>query len=173
MTRLTWEPGMNLHNILILCSYLLLVMALLLGLPWSLGWPGLLTFPIGIYQIWQMRQIANGVKPNWKVLNFTATGLKILSPVPVSHTEKVYRTIADEFELSVIDMHNNRPHINCKSDSVQILLCTEGKAVVSRETAPGNIGIRKGACLLIKAVAGAFQVKGEATLYKAAVPEKS
>ena len=108
-----------------------------------------------------------------KVLNFAATDLNILSPVPVSSTEKVYRTSADEFELSVIDMDNNRPHINCKSDSVQILLCTEGKAVVSRVADPGNIGIRKGACLLIKAVAGAFQVKGEATLYKAAVPEKS
>ncbi|MCJ7624744.1 MAG: prenyltransferase [Anaerolineaceae bacterium] len=79
MTRLTWRNGMNLHNILILCSYLILVMALLLGLPWSLGWPGLLTFPIGIYQIWQMRQIANGVKPNWKVLDFTAVTLLSLT----------------------------------------------------------------------------------------------
>lgn len=86
MTRLTWKHGMDLHNILILCSYVLLVMAILLGLPWSLGWPGLLTFPIGLYQIWQMRQIANGVKPNWKVLNFTAITLLSLTAYLLSIT---------------------------------------------------------------------------------------
>ncbi len=108
-----------------------------------------------------------------KILNFTATGLNILSPVPVSTTEKVYRTIAAEFELSVIDIDNGRPHTNHKSDSVQILLCTAGKAVVSRGAAPGNITVFKGTCLLIMATADVFQIEGEATLYKAAVPEKS
>lgn len=108
-----------------------------------------------------------------KVLNFTATGMNIFSPEPISATENVYRTAADEFELSVIDVDSSRPHTNTKNGSVQIMLCTDGKAVVSRRTHPGNFSIRKGTCLLIKADAEDFEVKGEATLYKAAVPEKS
>jgi 1,4-dihydroxy-2-naphthoate octaprenyltransferase len=86
MTRLTWKHGMDLHNILILCSYVLLLIAILLGLPWALGWPGFLTFPIGLYQIWQMRQIANGVKPNWRVLNFTSIALLSLTAYLLSIT---------------------------------------------------------------------------------------
>jgi mannose-6-phosphate isomerase len=107
-----------------------------------------------------------------KVLNFTPIRLDILLPMPVSPTEKIYRTGADEFELSVIDLDNNRPHASCRNDTVQILLCTQGRAVVCREADPDTIAICKGACLLITAMAGAFQIKGKATFYKAAVPEK-
>jgi 1,4-dihydroxy-2-naphthoate octaprenyltransferase len=75
LVRLGWLPGMNLHNILILIAYLLLGLAAILGLPWSLTWPGLLSFPLGLLQIWQMTQIASGAKPRWNflVLNAIAT----------------------------------------------------------------------------------------------------
>ncbi len=109
-----------------------------------------------------------------KVLNFTSGGLEILSPVPVSTTEKVYRTIADEFELSVIDLDSNRPHANGAGHSIQILLCTQGRATVSgKADDPESISLRKGTCLLVIATAGAFQIQGKATLYKAAVPLKT
>lgn len=79
MARLTWQRGMVLHNYLILFAYLILTIALLLGLPWSLYWPGLITLPLGLYQIFQMRQIAAGVKPNWRVLRITAIALPTLT----------------------------------------------------------------------------------------------
>ncbi|MEA4908686.1 MAG: UbiA family prenyltransferase [Chloroflexi bacterium] len=72
MVRLGWQRGMNLHNLLILFAYLLLGLAAVLGLPWSLTWPGLLTLPLGIFQIWQMAQISAGASPRWRVLTLTA-----------------------------------------------------------------------------------------------------
>lgn len=72
MVRLGWAQGMNLHNLLILFSYLLLGAATLLDLPWALLWPGLITLPIGVFQIWQMGRIAGGAKPNWTLLRATA-----------------------------------------------------------------------------------------------------
>ncbi|MCP3953266.1 MAG: mannose-6-phosphate isomerase, class I, partial [Desulfobacterales bacterium] len=108
-----------------------------------------------------------------RVLNFRATRLEILSPEPVSSTEKVYRTTADEFELSVIDTDISRPHVNSRREAVQILLCTSGRASIARREAPGNISVCKGTCLLVNADTRAFQIEGEATFYKAAVPEKS
>lgn len=72
LVRMGWQRGMNLHNLLILGAYFLFGFATLLDLPWSLTWPALLTLPFGIYQIWQMRQIANGASPRWRLLTFTA-----------------------------------------------------------------------------------------------------
>ena len=79
MIRLGWERGITIHNLLILFSFAVIALAFLLGLPWRLVWPGLLCLPVGMYQIWQMRQIAAGVKPNWKMLNLTAVSLVSLS----------------------------------------------------------------------------------------------
>jgi 1,4-dihydroxy-2-naphthoate polyprenyltransferase len=75
MMRLGWQRGMFMHNILIFLAYLLLVIAALFGLPWFLTWPGLLTLPLGIFQVWQMTRIANGYPPRWKLLMLTAISL--------------------------------------------------------------------------------------------------
>jgi 1,4-dihydroxy-2-naphthoate polyprenyltransferase len=72
MLRLGWQRGMRLHDILILVGFLLLAVAMPLGLPWRIAWPSLLVLPIGIYQIWQMNQIAEGAKARWNLLITTA-----------------------------------------------------------------------------------------------------
>jgi len=63
---------MTWHNLLILAAYFFIGLDLLLGLPWSIAWPALLTLPLGIFQIWQMVQIANGAKPRWGLLELNA-----------------------------------------------------------------------------------------------------
>lgn len=75
MTGLGWERGMTVHNLLIITGFGLIAVAYLFGLPWRLVWPGVLTLPLGVYQIWQMRQIALGVKPNWGILRLTSFAL--------------------------------------------------------------------------------------------------
>jgi 1,4-dihydroxy-2-naphthoate octaprenyltransferase len=75
MVRLGWDKGMHLHNILIFTTYLLLVIAMLFGLPNFIWIPTILTFPIGCFQFWQMRKIASGAKPNWRLLTITAISL--------------------------------------------------------------------------------------------------
>lgn len=72
MNRLGWQRGMVLHNIAILLAYVVLGLAAAFGMPWSLTWPGLLTLPIGIFQIWQILQIGNGARPNWRLTRITA-----------------------------------------------------------------------------------------------------
>jgi hypothetical protein len=52
-----------------------MALAFVLGLPWSLTWPGLLALPIGLFEIIQINQISGGSKPRWTVLNFTASAL--------------------------------------------------------------------------------------------------
>jgi len=72
MVSVGWQRGMNLHNWMILLSYLLVGLAAVLRLPWALTWPMLLTAPVGLFQIWQMWQINNGQKPRWRLLRITA-----------------------------------------------------------------------------------------------------
>lgn len=75
MVRLGWEKGMLVHNILILSSYLLLVIAAIFGFPNAVWIPAVLTIPLGLLQIWQMRRISIGEKPNWNSLTITAISL--------------------------------------------------------------------------------------------------
>lgn len=74
-----WQRAMLIHNLIIPAFYLLIVLASLFGLPWSLTWPVLLTIPLGGFQVWQMLQIAAGAKPQWRVLTFTSAALLGLS----------------------------------------------------------------------------------------------
>jgi len=71
MVRLGWRNGMALHNLLIFTAFLLLGLAAVLGFPLAIVLPAFLPLPLGILQIWQMRKIADGAKPNWLGLTLT------------------------------------------------------------------------------------------------------
>jgi hypothetical protein len=43
-----------------------------LGFSFNLIWPAFLTLPFAVFQIIQLRAIANGNPPNWKLLTSTA-----------------------------------------------------------------------------------------------------
>lgn len=75
MVRVGWQNGMILHNVLILSAYLLLVIARTFGFPWFATLAGLLSLPVGIFQIWQMRRISTGEKPNWTALTTGALAM--------------------------------------------------------------------------------------------------
>jgi 1,4-dihydroxy-2-naphthoate octaprenyltransferase len=75
MVRLGWQNGMTIHNILILSAFLLLVLAASFGYPRFALLAGMLPLPVGLFQIWQMRNIANGAKPNWNALTIGALAL--------------------------------------------------------------------------------------------------
>ena len=72
LVRLGWQRGMNLHNVLVLVGFLLIIISITTGLPWKIAWPSLLALPLGLFQIWQMGQIADGAKPRWRLLSLTA-----------------------------------------------------------------------------------------------------
>lgn len=79
LTRLGWQRGMSIHNLLILAGFLVMGFASVMGLPWGLTWPGLLGLPVGIFQIWQMSSISNGAKPRWRLLAITAAATLALT----------------------------------------------------------------------------------------------
>jgi 1,4-dihydroxy-2-naphthoate octaprenyltransferase len=78
LVRTGWQKGVLFHNLLITLAYVLLAIALFLGMPWRLVAPVLLTLPISIFEIWQLSQIAGGSKPRWGLLKTTSGALLLL-----------------------------------------------------------------------------------------------
>lgn len=72
LRRLTWEHAAPLHHSLIAFAYVMYALAPMLGFSFNLIWPAFLTLPFAIFQIIQLRAIANGNPPNWKLLTSTA-----------------------------------------------------------------------------------------------------
>lgn len=72
LARLGWQRGMSLHNLFIVLAYLLLAASVLFGLPWRLAYPAFLALPVGLFQIWQINNIAGGAPPRWRLLLVTA-----------------------------------------------------------------------------------------------------
>lgn len=75
LVRLDWRQAMRLHHFFVLAAYVLLGLAYLQGLPLAMALPSLLTLPLGLLQIWYMRRIADGIKPNWTALTLSAVVL--------------------------------------------------------------------------------------------------
>jgi len=74
---LGWQKGVFLHNIFILIGFLIIGLEPLIGISWSLVWPQLIMVLVGIFQIWQVQQISEGRKPQWRLLWITANFLFI------------------------------------------------------------------------------------------------
>lgn len=72
LMRIGWQNAVLLHNMLVLGAFLLLGLALVFGMPPKIGLPAFLTLPVGLLQIWQMRRLAEGYKPNWLALSLNA-----------------------------------------------------------------------------------------------------
>lgn len=72
LRRLTWERATPLHHGLIAFTYLMFALVPLFGYSFNLIVPAFLTLPFAIFQIFQIRAIANGNPPNWKLLSSTA-----------------------------------------------------------------------------------------------------
>jgi 1,4-dihydroxy-2-naphthoate octaprenyltransferase len=75
LVRMGWEKGMVLHNILIASAYLLFILAAIFGLPISIVLPAFLPLPLALLQIWLIRRIAAGARPNWQNLTLTSVVL--------------------------------------------------------------------------------------------------
>lgn len=70
--RMGWERAVLLHHGLLLGAYLLLAASPLVGLAGGLVWPAFLTFPFALFQIYTLRNLALGAKPNWTLLTVNA-----------------------------------------------------------------------------------------------------
>ncbi len=72
LTRLGWERVVLLHHLFVLLAYFLFTISPLFGISLSLIWSVFLTLPFALFQIYLLRNISLGAKPNWTLLHATA-----------------------------------------------------------------------------------------------------
>jgi 1,4-dihydroxy-2-naphthoate octaprenyltransferase len=72
LTRLGWQRVVPLHHIFVLFAYVFILAMPAFNLSLTRLAPAFLTFPFALYQIFQLRNIALGAKPNWTLLGVTA-----------------------------------------------------------------------------------------------------
>lgn len=77
LIRLGWQAGMNIHNILLLTSFFLLAAAISFGMPVMIALPAMIPLALALLQIWMMRRIAAGAKPNWNALTINALAIYV------------------------------------------------------------------------------------------------
>ena len=68
LARIGWQRCVLIHNLSVLFAFLFIAAFLLFGFPWTLAWPIFLALPLGALQIIQMVRLADGRKPNWRLL---------------------------------------------------------------------------------------------------------
>ena len=110
------------------------------------------------------------VKELLKVLNFEEREINILNMERINPCEHRYESHAQEFYLSVIAVKTDTGYFSPDKGCVEILLCTDGNAVITDLAGNSSFAISKGMSILIPAVVEKYSIKGNAVFYKAAVP---
>jgi 1,4-dihydroxy-2-naphthoate octaprenyltransferase len=72
LRQLSWERTVPFHHSLIVAAYVLFLASSILSFSFSLLWPAFLTLPFAILQIFLLRAIALGNRPNWPLLTVTS-----------------------------------------------------------------------------------------------------
>lgn len=105
------------------------------------------------------------------VLRFFPEKPEILKGKKSGFFETLYHSPAEEFILSVINLpEEGSLYKNDGQRSVEIILCTEGRAEITDVSANDHFILRKGVSMLIPAAVEGYTIKGKATIYKASVP---
>ena len=110
------------------------------------------------------------VKELLNVLNFEERDINILKMDKINPCEHQYESHAEEFVLSVIAVKTDMNYYSPDKRYVEILLCTDGDALVVDLAENKSVHIKKGMSILIPAVVKKYGIKGDAVFYKAAVP---
>ena len=104
------------------------------------------------------------------VLNFEERELYILSPKESNECERIYSSRAEEFVLSVITLKRDLTCYSPTNRSVEILLCTDGEAIITDLGNNDKLAFGRGKSIIIPSAVKRYCIEGNATLYKAAVP---
>ncbi|MEA2008049.1 MAG: hypothetical protein U9O54_02930, partial [Chloroflexota bacterium] len=79
LTRLGWQRGIHLHNILILTAFLMVGLAVSFGFPSRMALFVFSALPFGIFQVWSLIRLTEGDPARWKALTLTSVGTFILA----------------------------------------------------------------------------------------------
>jgi mannose-6-phosphate isomerase len=105
-----------------------------------------------------------------RVLKFEDRDVTLLKPVKSIANELIYPSPAAEFVLSVITLSKEATYRSPKNRSVEILICTRGKATLFDLADLTETQLPKGASAIVPASVERYHIKGQGTCYKAAVP---
>lgn len=106
-----------------------------------------------------------------RVLTFESRGIEILSPVKVSSGEKLYQTPAKEFRLASIELKPHESFTSRKDHGVEILICIAGCAQILVLAEGIAHTLERGESVLIPAAVSQYRITGEATVFRADVPD--
>jgi mannose-6-phosphate isomerase len=104
------------------------------------------------------------------VLSFQEKRIDILRPEACRSHEKLYRTPAKEFALSVITLEKGDVYEGPIERSVEIMLATEGKVEILDEGRSEPIEMVQGMSVIVPAAVPGYSLRGAGTVYKAAAP---
>lgn len=104
------------------------------------------------------------------VLRFEEKKLEILNPVSIGVCEKVYKTWAEEFVLSVITPQKGKPYQSSMKRNVEIIICVDGNTIIIDMGSKQQISFSKGQSVIIPAKVSQYRIEGQGVLYKAGVP---
>ena len=104
------------------------------------------------------------------VLNFEEREINILFAGEIDECECAYESFAEEFFLSVISVTEEIGYRSADRRSVEIILCTDGRATITDLGKNESVFVERGKSIIIPAVVKTYRIEGNATFYKAAVP---
>lgn len=105
-----------------------------------------------------------------RVVNFEPRPVDLLETEDCGVNEKLFKTPAEEFVLSIISVSETNPYGSSTPRSAEILFCSHGEAIMQAAGTQDSLDIKQGNSVLIPAAVKAYKISGNAVFYKAAVP---
>jgi mannose-6-phosphate isomerase len=105
-----------------------------------------------------------------KILDFSVSERCVLNPKRRMNGERRYQSPAEEFVLSAICLKEGTVFLGPKERSVEVMICTEGKAQIIDLERQEPFLLNRGTAILIPASIGPYRMEGECTVFKASVP---
>ncbi len=105
-----------------------------------------------------------------QVLTFRTGSVEVLTGEMTSDVERVYRCPVEEFLLSAVTLKPNAVYASASERSAEILLCTEGTALITDDGSGESLPLKKGQSVVVPAAVSRYALTGQGVCYRAAVP---
>lgn len=107
-----------------------------------------------------------------KIVNFESRSVEKIRPLIKGTFECIYPTPSREFELCAISLNKKDSFTSPGNRSVEFLICTDGRAEIKDLGNTQVLTLLKGNSVIVSAGVTAYQITGDAIVYKASVPNE-
>jgi mannose-6-phosphate isomerase len=107
-----------------------------------------------------------------RILRFEENQGGIIKPQARKRSEWIYPSPAKEFVLSRLSLGKGVPYHERRRKSLEILICTQGNAEITEVPSAETVLVSRGSAFLVPAMVKEIVMQGDATFYKAAIPEE-